>query len=192
MLPERWMILVKRIGIKRHTVGVTRVGGRALLLCLALSVGACGFRLEGAGSLPGTMTRTFVDSPTRNSAFVSSLRDALRQRGSELVDSAAQADSVLVISSDDTGQRVLSVSARNIPREYEIYYAVTVSLRSGTTSLMEPETIIVTRAYTYDETQVLGKSAEEDLLREALARDLARQVLRRIESAASGIAVPIG
>ncbi|MGD8808160.1 MAG: LPS assembly lipoprotein LptE, partial [Gammaproteobacteria bacterium] len=126
--------MVKRIGIKRHTVGVTRVGGRALLLCLALSVGACGFRLEGAGSLPGTMTRTFVDSPTRNSAFVSSLRDALRQRGSELVDSAAQADSVLVISSDDTGQRVLSVSARNIPREYEIYYAVTVSLRSGTTS----------------------------------------------------------
>jgi LPS-assembly lipoprotein len=99
---------------------------------------------------------------------------------------------VLVISSDDTGQRVLSVSARNIPREYEIYYAVTVSLRSGTISLMEPETIIVTRAYTYDETQVLGKSAEEDLLREALARDLARQVLRRIESAASGIAVPIG
>jgi LPS-assembly lipoprotein len=192
MLPERWMILVKRIGIKRHTVGVTRVGGLALLLCLALSVGACGFRLEGAGSLPGTMTRTFVDSPTRNSAFVSSLRDALRQRGSELVDSAAQADSVLVISSDDTGQRVLSVSARNIPREYEIYYAVTVSLRSGTTSLMEPETIIVTRAYTYDETQVLGKSAEEDLLREALARDLARQVLRRIESAASGTAVPIG
>lgn len=186
------MILVKRIGIKRHTTGVAHVGGRVLLLCLTLSVGACGFRLEGAGSLPGTMTRTFVDSPRRNSAFVSSLRDALRQRGSELVDSAAQADSVLVISSDDTGQRVLSVSARNIPREYEIYYAVTVSLRSGTTSLMEPETIIVTRAYTYDETQVLGKSAEEELLREALARDLARQVLRRIESAASGTAVPIG
>jgi len=102
------------------------------------------------------------------------------------------ADSVLVVSSDDTGQRVLSVSARNLPREYELYYAVTVSLRTGATSLMDPETIVVTRAYTYDETQVLGKSAEEAVLRDALARDLARQVLRRIETAATGAAVPIG
>ena len=41
---------------------------------------------------------------------------------------------------------------------------------------MEAETIVVTRAYNYDETLVLGKSAEEQLLREALADDLARQV----------------
>ena len=87
---------------------------------------------------------------------------------------------------------MLSVSARNIPREYEIYYAVTVSLRAGGTSIMDPETIVVTRAYTYDETQVLGKSAEERLLRDALAQDLARQVLRRIETAASSAALPVG
>jgi len=189
------MILVKRIGIKLREAGI---GLRGLVLrsfvlfCVTIAVNACGFRLEGAGPLPSTMSRTFVDTQNRNSAFFSSLRDALRVRGAQLVDSAAQADSVLVISSDDTGQRVLSVSARNIPREYEIYYAVTVSLRSGATALMEPETIVVTRAYTYDETQVLGKSAEEEVLREALARDLARQVLRRMETAATGVTVPVG
>ena len=86
----------------------------------------------------------------------------------------------------------MSVTARNIPREYEIYYAVTISLRSGAMALIEPETIVVTRAYAYDETQVLGKSAEERLLREALADDLARQVLRRIETAAASRAVPVG
>ena len=189
------MILGKRIGIKLHW---TRVGLQVLVLrsfalcCVAMAVDGCGFRLEGAGALPTRMSRTFVDAPDRNSPFVSSLRDALRLRGAQLVDSAAQADAVLVISADDTGQRVLSVSARNIPREYEIYYAVTVSLRSGATSLMEPETIVVTRAYTYDETQVLGKSAEEEVLRDALARDLARQVLRRIETAATSVAAPVG
>jgi len=161
-------------------------------LCLAVVLGGCGFRLEGGGTLPGSMTRTYVDSPSGHSPFIDSLREALQLRGSQLVDSPLQADSVLVVSADDTGQRVLSVSARNIPREYEVYYAVTVSLRSGDTSLMESETIVVTRAYTYDETQVLGKSAEEQLLRDALARDLARQVLRRVESAASGRSLPIG
>jgi LPS-assembly lipoprotein len=175
-------------GIKRAVIA-----GRLLALgATAVLLGGCGFALEGAGVLPSTMTRTFLDSPNRNSPFMTSLRDVLRLRGSELVESPALADAVLTISADDTGQRVLSVSARNIPREYEIYYAVTVSLRSGSTSLMEPETIVVTRNYAYDETQVLGKSAEERLLREALADDLARQVLRRVETAAASGAVPVG
>lgn len=188
------MILIKSGGIKRQPVMQQRFIALRLLalgLCAAM-LGSCGFALEGTGALPSAMTRTFVDAPRRNSPFMSSLRDALRLRGSQIVDTATQADAVLTVSADDTGQRVLSVSARNIPREYEIYYAVTVSLRAGTTALMEPETIIVTRAYTYDETQVLGKSAEERLLREALAQDLARQVLRRVEAAALSGAVPVG
>ena len=174
------------MGIKLRSL----VSAAALLAVVAL--GGCGFTLEGGGALPGSMARTFVEAPSRNSPFVTSLRDALQMRGAELVDSSSAADSVLVISADDTGQRVLSVSARNIPREYEIYYAVTVSLRAGAMSLMDSETIVVTRAYTYDVTQVLGKSAEERLLRDALAQDLARQVLRRIETAAAVAAVPIG
>ena len=39
---------------------------------------------------------------------------------------------------------------------------------------------MATRSYSYDPTQVLGMSAEEQVLREALAEDLARRVLRRI------------
>ncbi len=189
------MILIKRGGIKRKASSAPRRGSAARLVALSMlfaHLGGCGFALEGAGTLPSAMTRTFLDSPNSNSPFMTSLRDALRLRGTQLVDTPAQADAVLTVSSDDTGQRVLSVSARNIPREYEIYYAVTVSLRAGSTALMEPETIVVTRNYAYDETQVLGKSAEERLLREALAQDLARQVLRRVETAAASGAVPVG
>ena len=51
----------------------------------------------------------------------------------------------------------------------------------GSLSLIENETIIVTRSYTYDAMQVLGMGAEEQILRESLAQDLARQVLRLIE-----------
>jgi len=51
----------------------------------------------------------------------------------------------------------------------------------GGDSVIENESIIATRSYTYNETLVLGKSAEESVLRESLAQDLARQVLRRIE-----------
>jgi LPS-assembly lipoprotein len=96
---------------------------------------------------------------------------------------------VLDITSDETGQRVLSVSARNIPREYEVYYAVTFSLRVGSENLITDESLVVTRAYTYDETQVLAKAAEEEILRRALAEDLARRVMQRIQALGTTAAV---
>ena len=46
---------------------------------------------------------------------------------------------------------------------------MTFSLRVGAESLITNESLVVTRAYTYDETQVLAKAAEEEILREALA-----------------------
>jgi LPS-assembly lipoprotein len=115
----------------------------------------------------------------------------LRLRGSDVVTAREQAESVLNIVSDQTGQRVLSVTAGNIPREYEVYYAVTFSLQVGEQTLIENESLVVTRSYTYDETEVLAKAAEEQILRRALAEDLARRVVRRVEAlGATAAAVP--
>lgn len=128
------------------------------------------------------MQTTYLDSIEQNSEFYDSLSEALRQRGLDLADSNADATARLVISEDSTGQRVLSVTARNIPREYEVFYAVTFSLEADGRSLIAPELLVARRNYTYDETEVLGKEREESLLRRALAEDLARQVVRRIEA----------
>ena len=63
-----------------------------------------------------------------------------------------------------------------------MYYSITFSLESDGESLLPAESLLATRSYTYDETLVLGKSAEEVELHRALAQDLVRQVLRRIET----------
>jgi LPS-assembly lipoprotein len=85
---------------------------------------------------------------------------------------------------------VLSVTARNVPREFEVFYQVTFSLLVDGERMIEPESLIVTRSYTYDETQVLAKSREEQELRRSLADDLARRVVRRIEAAGANAAPP--
>jgi LPS-assembly lipoprotein len=154
----------------------------SLALAWLLAASGCGFHLQGAGTLPASMTRTFVETDRPHSEFLESLTDVLRQRGAEVLAAPSEGAAVLDISVDETGQRVLSVSARNIPREYEVYYAVTFSLRVGAESLISNESLVVTRAYTYDETEVLAKAAEEQILREALAADLARRVMQRIQS----------
>lgn len=165
---------------------------RVAPLVLAFSLGACGFRLEGSGTLPEQMARTYVETSAPTSAFTGSLQNELRTRGLDVVERADEATARLVITEDATGQRVLSVSARNIPREYEVFYAVTFALETGDGRVIDSESLTVTRSYTFDETQVLGKSREERVLREALAEDLARQVVRRIEAVDAPAAVPAG
>lgn len=171
---------MNRIRIKPLAV---RAGCVALLLAAFTALAACGFRLEGAGALPSAMARTYLEGAERHSEFRASLTEALRLRGSTIVDSPQEADAVLRITEDSTGQRVLSVTARNIPREFEVFYAVTFSLDVEGERWINGQTLVATRSYTYDERQVLGKSAEETLLRRTLAEDLARQTVRRIEAA---------
>ena len=167
---------------------VLRRAGAIAAACAAVS--SCGFQLQGAGTLPPALTRTYLVSSEPHSDFSSSLTTTLRLRGAEVVTSEGEASSVLSIVEDITGQRVLSVTARNVPREYEVFYQVTFSLLVDGERMIEPESLIVTRSYTYDETQVLAKAREEQALRRALADDLARRVVRRIEAAGAAAAAP--
>jgi LPS-assembly lipoprotein len=164
-------------------LGIGKGIKRIALAAAALLPAGCGFQLAGSGELPAGMTATYLDSTAPRSDFSNSLTQALRSRGLELVDTRAAAGATLVVSDDTTGQRVLSVSARNIPREYEVYYTITFALEVDGQSLIPPEYLIARRNYTYDETEVLGRELEESQLRRALADDLARQVVRRIEAA---------
>ena len=185
------MMLGNAGGIKQ--TGGRRGAGRARTLRAAFASAAfaalaagCGFQLAGTGNLPPAMQTTYIDSTEPRSEFYTSLAETLRRRGLDVVDSGAAAGARLVITEDLSGERVLSVSARNIPREYEIFYSIIFSLEADGESLIDAETLVVRRNYSFDETQVLGKEREEALLRRALAEDLARQVMRRIEAVTAG------
>lgn len=149
----------------------------AAVLLIAASLAACGFQVRGATSVPPILDRTYISVVDRHSLFYRRLRVELESAGVELVDSPVDATAVFSILSDITDQRVLSVSARNVPREYEVYYIITYSLTSGQETLIEQRTQTQTRAYNWDETKVLGKAHEEQLLRESLVEDLVRIVL---------------
>jgi LPS-assembly lipoprotein len=162
----------------------------AAALALLGALAGCGFHLQGSGTLPPVLAKTYVVSAAPHSDFVSSVTDALRVRGATIVGKDEPGAAELHVTADDTGQRVLSVSARNIPREYEVYYSITFSLQVGDQKLIQGETLVVTRSYTFDETQVLAKASEEEVLRRALADDLARRVVRRIEGLGSAQTAP--
>jgi len=130
------------------------------------------------------LQRVYIQTTNPYTPFQRAFRQRVRQRGGRVVDSREDADVVLAVLQDETGQRVLSVSARNLPREYEVYYLLNFSVRGPEGPVLEPQALDLTRSYTFNETQVLGKRSEEDILRKALAEDLARQVMKRIDTVA--------
>jgi LPS-assembly lipoprotein len=145
-----------------------------------LLVAGCGFQIQGALRTPPEMERTFIDAADRNSLFVRELRDRLLVAGVDIVDVATAATAIVSVTFDETDQRVLSVSARNVPTEFEVYYTVEYAIDAGERRMLEPRTLTVTRSYTYDPTLVLGKAREEELLRAALVEDLVRIVQKQI------------
>lgn len=166
MLPARVPLLIKFTAV----------------VVLAFVTVACGWQLQGRTRLPEAMSVTYVDAKDRHSDFTRALQSHLEASGARLVSDPGLASASIRVLRDESGQRVLSVSARNTPEEYEVYYIVEYAVRAGTTELLPRQRLELTRDYSYDEAAVLAKQREQVMLREALARDLAAQVLRRVAS----------
>jgi len=160
------------------------MAGRALpavLLAAALATG-CGFQLKGAAGLPAGLGPIYPSLPDDLSPFAVELRDALARADAVTAGTAGEAGTVVRVLEDRTGRRVLAVSARNTPTEFEIFYVVEYSVQRGDTEVVAPQRLELTRNFSFDERLVLAKGHEEEILRQALARDLADLVLRRLES----------
>jgi LPS-assembly lipoprotein len=152
----------------------------AVLSLSAVTLSACGFRLQGAEGYPETMTTTYIDTQDRYTVFYRELSTSLRLGGIELVDSAVAASTIIRIERDESGQRVLTVSGRNVPTEYDVFYVVDYSVWMNGEEQLASHEISQNRDYTYDETLVLGKKREEQEIREAIAKDLVRRVSQEL------------
>lgn len=153
-----------------------------LAAVVTASLSGCGWRLQGSTKLSSVMATTYVETDDRYTDFNRALRDSLRASGARLTSTPDEATATVRIIKDESGQRVLTVSGRNTPEEYEVFYTIEYSVQGRTEELIPPQKLELTRDYSYDETAVLAKQKEQSILREALARDLAGQVVRRLAS----------
>lgn len=152
------------------------------LLAVPVALAGCGFHLRGDVAYPPAMARTYIEAEDRYTPFYRKVKAALRQGGVEVTANPSSAGAVLRILEDDSGQRVLSVSSRNTPREYDVYYVVRYSLDIAGQEALPAQQVALNRDYTYDETLVLGKDTESEVIRQSLADDLVGVVTRRLSS----------
>jgi len=153
-----------------------------LLTLVVAACSSCGFQVRSAAHMPPEMQRTYIQADDRHSLFYQSLLKELKAAGIEVLTSPGGSSAVFAILTDDTDQRVLSVSARNVPTEYEVYYTVGYSLEIGDKTLLQPRTQTRVDNYTWDETLVLGKEQEQRQIRDAIVADLVRVIMTQLAS----------
>ena len=153
-----------------------KLGTVPILLLLT----SCGFHLQGRTPLPEAFAYTYIETKDEQTDFVQDLRKALIASGAKVIRTQGSSGATIDVHADELTERVLSVSARNIPTEYELTYKVEFSVTSSGKVLIEHEEISATRDFSFDETELLAKEREQEILREALARDLVALVMRRL------------
>ena len=153
---------------------------RALLGCSLLWLTACGFHFRTAPDFPADMAVTYIQTDNRYSLFYRELVSTLRRSDIPLTTDPTEARTVIRVLSDQTGRRTLTVTARNVPAEYEVYYRVTFSVDVNGKEVVPFEDLFLTRDYPFDETEVLGKANEQQIIMQKIARDLVGLVSRRL------------
>jgi LPS-assembly lipoprotein len=155
---------------------VAASAGRYLLLICLFGLAACGFRLQGSNEYPAGMANTFIDAKDTYTPFYRDLSIALEQGGVNLKKSPLDAEAVVRIERDETGQRVLTVSSRNVPEEYDVYYRISYSVFLDGKQVVSSRSLTREEDYTFDSTEKLGKDREAEEFRAAISKDLVRQV----------------
>ncbi len=160
-----------------------RVAMRALVLwAAAIVVAACGFHLRGAATY--TFASVYVNAPG-SPPLGAALRRALDGTGSAKVTDSPLAAQVIVdlpLVVDD--KEVLSLSTSGAVREYQLVKRVSFRVHDADGNDWLPAgEVIVRRAYTFNESEVLARDAQEQRLLREMQQDIVLQLVRRLEAA---------
>jgi LPS-assembly lipoprotein len=158
---------------------------RNLRVCGALAaaaLSACGFRLAGSESLPDLLARPYLSIKDPYTDFAREFEHQLKNSGADLQEAVAKSSATIEVTKDLFEQRTLSVSARNIPAEYEVIYTVTFAVHGPGGEILKPQTINVSKDFSFVEQEQLAKEREGDILRRQMARDLVAIAMRRLTS----------
>ena len=155
-----------------------------LLLIVAGWFAGCGFHLRKPVELPPGMNQIYVKGMTPGSLFVAHLNRTLKLSDGRVTNDLAAAGLVLKIFNDRMNRREVSLSQTGKANEYELTYILDYELQSPDGEKILPrQTIQVIRDYFNPQVNVIGKSSEENVIRNEMYKEAARTLLRRTEVA---------
>jgi len=164
-----------------------RLARRAALRRLAAlgaspALAACGFHLRGQAEY--AFTSIYLNGP-KAAAFQRELARALEAGGNaKVMDTAQGAQVILDLPPVIDEKDVLSLSSGGSVLEYAIAMRIGFRLHDADGGeWLPPGEIVLRRSYTFNQTEVLAREAEEQRLLREMQSDGVAQLVRRLQSA---------
>jgi LPS-assembly lipoprotein len=102
----------------------------------------------------------------------------------KIVDGANAGEAILDVGNVSDDKSVLSLSSGGRVREYLLVKRVTIALHDANGRDWLPASeIVIRRAYTFNESEVLAREAQETRLLKEMHTDVVQQIVRRLQAA---------
>ena len=148
---------------------------------LALLVAGCGFRLRGTVDVP---FETLYVPDSKSGIGLDLKRHLETGTSARVVSDPKQAQAILQISNESRGREILTLSGAGRVSEFQLRYQLNFRVHDGKGGEYLPTTtIMLRREMTFQDTQILAKEAEEQLLFRDMQAEAVQQILRRMSGA---------
>jgi LPS-assembly lipoprotein len=153
-----------------------------LTLATAVMLSACGFQLRGSNGQSTLPFKTVYVGFPENSPVGNELRRYIRATGeTSVVNDPKAAQAVLELLSESREKAILTLNSQGRVREYSLLYKLRFRVKDAKEKeLMPPTEIVLKRDITFNESQVMAKEKEEEMLYRDMQSDLVQQILRRL------------
>ncbi len=152
----------------------------------ALGLSACGFALRKA---PKLVFKSLYTSLAEGSVLGTELSRNLQASGVRLIRDVRrieEADVILEVLTDQREKTVVALNTSGQVREFQLRTRFTFILRTLRGKMLIPPTeILLKRDISFNESAVLAKEAEEQLLYRDMQSDIVQQVMRRLAAVQS-------
>ncbi|WP_029146755.1 LPS assembly lipoprotein LptE [Methylophilus sp. 5] len=147
-----------------------------LLLIAALS--SCGFQLRQ----PNPVSFKSIQLQG-NTQITSALKKSLKEQNIKLVETAEEAELQVDLIHEENEKRILSLSGTGVVREYELYYRVQYRTKASNEPTWGLPLVMESRRdYTYNDSNLLAKLAEEKRLTQTMRTDVLNGIMRRLSA----------
>jgi len=167
-------------GTRRNPARRPTLAGMLVALIVTAFAG-CGFHLRG--DVTYAFSTLYLNAPA-SPPIALELKRALQGGGTTLAETAAAAQAILDISGVADDKQVLSLSGGGRVREFQLTKRVTFALHDadGRDWLPAAE-VVIRRTYTFSESEVLAREAQEARLLKEMQTDAVQQIVRRLQAA---------
>jgi len=141
----------------------------------------CGFQLRGSSNLP--FDTIYV--PGSSGGVALDLKRSIESSSkTRVVDNPKNAQAVFELSEAKQEKEILSLTGAGRVREYRLRYRVRYRVHDAKGRDLIPSTTLVqVRDVTFNDSQVLAKEAEDQLLYRDMQTDMVQQILRQLAAA---------